>query len=61
MCTRPLLGKGGWEGEGPGNEADTMEDCIDSALCGYSVFIVAQLDVIIQCNRVQAPCNTLVQ
>ena len=22
-------------GKGPGNEADTMEDCIDSALCGY--------------------------
>ena len=35
VCTRALLGKGGWEGEGPGNEADTMEDCIDSALCGY--------------------------
>ena len=41
--TRPLLGKGGWggggRGEGPGNEADTMEDCIDSALCGYGFML----------------------
>ena len=42
VCTRPLLGKGGWGregGEGPGNGADTMEDCIDSALCGYGFML----------------------
>ena len=43
VCTRSLLGKGGWggggRGEGPGNEADTMEDCIDSALCGYGFML----------------------
>ena len=34
-----------WEGEGGGawNEADTMEDCIDSALCGYG-FILKSSD-----------------
>ena len=32
------LGRGGG-GEGPGNEADTMEDCIDSALCGYGFML----------------------
>ena len=31
-------GKGG-RGEGPGNEADTMEDCIDSALCEYGFML----------------------
>ena len=30
-------GMGG--GEGSGNEADTMEDCIDSALCGYGFML----------------------
>ena len=30
---------GGRRGEGPGNEADTMEDCIDSALCGYGFML----------------------
>ena len=39
VCTRPLLGKGGGRGEGPGNKADTMEDCIDSALCGYGFML----------------------
>ena len=31
-----------WEGgigEGPGNEVDTMEDCIYSALCGYGFML----------------------
>ena len=42
VCTRPLLGKGGGGGrggEGPGNKADTMEDCIDSALCRYGFML----------------------
>ena len=26
-------------GEGPGNKADTMEDCIDSAFCGYGFML----------------------
>ena len=26
-------------GEGPGNETNTMEDCIDSALCGYGFML----------------------
>ena len=30
---------GGGRGEGHGNEADTMEDCIDSALCGYGFML----------------------
>ena len=30
---------GGEGGEGPGNEADTMGDCIDSALCGYDFLL----------------------
>ena len=34
------LGRGdGGRGEGPRNEADTMEDCIDSALCGYGFML----------------------
>ena len=41
QCVRGLsLGRGdGGVGEGPGNEADTMEDCIDSALCGYGFIL----------------------
>ena len=35
-----VRGDGGWgKGEGPGNEADTMEDCIDSVLCGYGFML----------------------
>ena len=29
----------GGGGEGPGNEADTMKDCIDSALCVYGFML----------------------
>ena len=32
-------GGGGKGGEGLGNEADTMEDCLDSALCGYGFML----------------------
>ena len=35
----PWEGGMGGRGEGPGNEADTMEDCIDSALCGYGFML----------------------
>ena len=39
QCVQGLsLGRGDG-GEGPGNEADTTEDCIDSALCGYGFML----------------------
>ena len=39
-CTNSVYQASPWEGgEGPGNEADTMEDCIDSALCGYGFML----------------------
>ena len=38
-------GGGGGRGVGPGNKADTMEDCIDSALCGYG-FMLKSSDMV---------------
>ena len=43
-CTNSVYQASPWEGgmrrgEGPGNEADTMGDCIDSALCGYGFML----------------------
>ena len=33
------LGRGDGGGEWPGNKADTMEDCADSALCEYGFML----------------------